>query len=117
MLPGAPLLRDTIATVCRIIDAAGFHGDLGLRLAEVLTAAGLATPHLDAHLWTSIAGDELAPEMATAVLRNTLPLGEKLGVVKAADFDLAALPGRMRAEIRTQTGIGPLVVSAVSRAT
>lgn len=117
MLPGAPLLRDTIATVCRIIDAAGFHGDLGLRLPEVFGAAGLPTPQLDAQLWTSVAGDELAPEMATAVLRNTLPLGEKLGVVKASDFDLAALPARMRAEIRTQTGVGPLVVSAVSRAT
>ena len=116
MLPGPAMLRDAIATVCRIIEAAGFHGDLGLRLPEVFAAAGLAVPQLDAQLWTSVAGDQLAPEMATAVLRNTLPLGEKLGIVKATDFDLATLPARMRADIGAGTGIGPLVVSAVARA-
>lgn len=116
MLPGPALLRDAIATVCRIVEAGGFHGDLGLRLPEVFAAAGLAVPLLDAHLWTSVAGDQLAPEMATAVLRNTLPLGEKLGIVQASDFDLESLPARMRADIGAGTGIGPLVVSAVARA-
>ncbi|MBW8837703.1 MAG: methyltransferase domain-containing protein [Burkholderia sp.] len=114
MLPGASLLRETIATVCKIIAAAGFHGDLGLRLPDVFVAAGLPLPQLEAHLWTSV-GDDLAPEMATAVLRNTLPLGEKLGITKASDFDLATLPARMRADRADGIGVGPLVVSAVAR--
>ena len=115
MLPGAPLLARHDRDGVRIIDAAGFHGDLGLRLPEVFGAAGLPAPQLEAHLWTSVAGDELAPEMATAVLRNTLPLGEKLGVLKAADFDSR---GAARAHARGSagsTGVGPLVVSAVAR--
>jgi SAM-dependent methyltransferase len=114
MLPGPPLIRETIATVCRIISAAGFHGDLGLRLPEVYAAAGLGVPALDAFLWTVTQGDDLGPAMAASVLRNTLPLGEKLGVVKAADVDLPTLEARLRAEIGTTPGIGPLVVSAVA---
>jgi SAM-dependent methyltransferase len=116
LLPGPSLIRETIATVCRIIAAAGFHGDLGLRLPEVFAAAGLSVPALEAHLWTVTHRDDLGPSMITNVMRNTLPLGEKLGVVKAADVDLPTLDARLRAEVGTTPGIGPLVVSAVAHA-
>ena len=115
MLHRSPLLRETIETVCQILSATRFHGDLGLRLPEVYAATGLGAPALDAFLWTVTHGDALGPAMASSVMRNTLPLGEKLGVVKAADIDLPTLEARLRAEIGTTPGIGPLVVSAVAR--
>lgn len=115
-LPGPELFRSTLETVTKIVKAAGFHADLGLRWPEVFAAAGLGTPAVEAHLWTSVEGDDLGPEMCANVLRNTLPIGEKLGIAKASDFDLPTLPDRIRAELRGRTGIGPLVVSAVAQA-
>jgi SAM-dependent methyltransferase len=116
LIPGPALFRSTLETCVRIIEAAGFHADLGLRWPEVFQAAGLTVPALEAHLWTSVEGDDLGPEMCANVLRNTLALGEKLGIVRASDVDLPTLPARIRAELRGTTAIGPLVVSAVARA-
>jgi SAM-dependent methyltransferase len=116
LLPGPELFRSTLETVVGIIKAAGFHHDIGLRWPAVFEAAGLTTPAVEAFLWTSVEDDGLGPEMCENVLRNTLPIGEKLGLVKASDFDLATLPARIRAEMRGRVGVGPLVVSAVGRA-
>jgi hypothetical protein len=50
------------------------------------------------------------------VVKHSIGLGEKLGVVRAADLDLPTLPDRLRACTREgDVAIGPLVVSAVAR--
>ena len=115
-LGGPALWHTTLELLCAIIRGAGFHDDLGLRLPRVFLAAGFAMPAIEAHLWTGLRADDVAHEMLANVLRNTIAVGEKLGIARAADLDLPTLPDRLRAATADgQVAIGPLVVSAVAR--
>jgi SAM-dependent methyltransferase len=110
------LWHDTLETFCAIIRAAGFHDDLGLRLPRVFLGAGLPMPAIETIVWTGVREQDIAADMLTAVVKHSIGLGEKLGVVRAADLDLPTLPDRLRACTREgDVAIGPLVVSAVAR--
>jgi SAM-dependent methyltransferase len=110
------LMHSTMSLFCRIVRAAGFDDDLGLKLPRLFRAAGLPIPAIETILWTGVREDDVAADMMVAALKSAIGLGEKLGIARAADLDLPTLPARLRACMRDgDVAIGPIVVSAATR--
>jgi SAM-dependent methyltransferase len=114
-LPSPALARRSLEAIVRVFAAAGCPTDLGLRLPSVYAAAGFAAPKLDAMLWTAAIDDDAGFDMIAGVQQAQRPLAERLGLAELIDPDLATLPDRLRAAVRTEgVLVGPLVVGAVA---
>jgi SAM-dependent methyltransferase len=116
MLPSPALARASVEAFCRVLEKIGCHTDLGFRLPQIFTAAGLPQPTVDTLLWTSSFDDDVGHEMIQGVQLAVTPIAERVGMKHELDPDPATLPERLRAAVRAEgTLVGPAVVGVASR--
>lgn len=115
--PHSPTYARILETFVRVIEAAGAHPDLGLRLGQVFALAGLPAPRL--WLQSRVEGGPGASIYRYLVesLRSMRPQAESLGITTPVWSDLDRLEEELRDAVVRSGGvlISPLVVGAWCR--
>lgn len=115
LYPRPAIVRDTIETFSKVLEGVGAATDLGLRLPQLLDAAGFEVSTFDTALWSGVRPDAVAPEMLAWSMRSVMPYAQKLGLAERVG-DIETLHDRLRGGIRTEgTTIGPVIASVVAR--
>jgi SAM-dependent methyltransferase len=106
--------EEALALVVNTFELAGVDLEMGLKLAQVFTAAGLPAPHvhMDVHFLTP--SDALGFKVAMHTVRSVLPLAAQFGLVNLDEIDLARGAKGLQAEFVAKDAIAswPPVVSA-----
>jgi ubiquinone/menaquinone biosynthesis C-methylase UbiE len=103
--------------IVQIIEAAGAHADMGLRLRTTFRMAGLPAPAQSMH--ARVDGGPGAPVYAYIVesLRSMMPLGERFGIVALSTREIDDLERTLREEVTASGGVlvSPTIVSGWCR--
>jgi len=99
--PGPESMLKMAATMfVETLRRTGAHVDLGPRLHMVYRAAGLPVPNMRFEVIMDGHEDSPLYQYVADTVRNMLPRAIELGVPGAAQIDVAAIPGRLRAEMQ-----------------
>jgi len=114
--PRLPLYRDFARRAVEGLQRSGTHVDMGLRLANTFSAAGLCVPALSTDLRTVHGADPMGYGFFATMLRDSLPAPES--GVAAAEVDVETFAARLERETIAAGGHAflPLQVAAWTRA-
>jgi ubiquinone/menaquinone biosynthesis C-methylase UbiE len=115
--PELPLLTEYRGWLLETFRRVGWPTDMALRLAAVLTAAGLSRITLSSEAPAERSGDAAGWSIIGDDVRTLLPLMEHVGVVSADEVDPETFERRLRAEAAEHDAVllNPLVVGASAR--
>lgn len=100
-----------------VLEAAGAHSDMGLRLHETFIEAGLPPPTMSMEARVEGGPDALIYRYTIESLRSMLPTAERLGIASMTAAEVAALEARLREEAISRGGVltSPILVGAWCR--
>jgi SAM-dependent methyltransferase len=112
--PHAPAYDSALRWMVEVIEAAGAHPDMGLRLRQTFLDAGLPSPDLWLQARVEGGPDAAIFRYTAESVRSMLTLAERLGVPGSAIGDVDDLERRLREEVVSSGGVltSPLVVGA-----
>lgn len=91
--------KTTISCIIDTLRRSGAHVDLGPRLHRVFPAAGLPIPEMRFEAVMDGRDDSPLYQYVADTMANLLPKALEYGIPGADKMDIAALPGRVRAEM------------------
>ena len=114
--PHSPTYNRVNELEIAVIDAVGAHNDMGFRLAETFTSAGLPYPSLRLHAYQDGGPDAVVPRFAAASLKSMIPMLDRYGIASLTEPDIDDMEVAMRAELSSSGGMlsSPLVVGAAA---
>lgn len=115
--PHAPTYDRTLRWMVEVIQAAGAHPDMGLRLRQTFLDARLPSPHLWMQARVEGGPDAAIYRYTAESVRSMLSLAERLGVARLAIGEVDELERQLREEVAASGGVltSPLVVGAWCR--
>lgn len=114
--PHSPTYQRVNELEIAVIEAVGAHNDMGFRLAEAFTSAGLPYPSLRVHAYRDGGPDAVVPRFAAASLKSMIPMLDRHGIATMTEAEIDNMEEAMRSELATSGGMlsSPLVVGAAS---
>jgi SAM-dependent methyltransferase len=115
--PPSPVYARIMGWLVAVIEAAGARTDMGLRLRETFTAAGLPAPRLWPQARVEGGPDAAIYRYTAECLRSMLPLAERFGIAKLSGADVDELERQLREEVSASGGVltSPLLAGAWCR--
>jgi hypothetical protein len=115
--PPSPLFQQVITWMREGFRRGGSDPQIGLKLREIFTEAGLPEPELRCEANISAALDWPGYDQLVGVTRSLLPVIVKSGLATADEIGIETLGQRLKAEIAGKGGIGrgPDIISAWTR--
>jgi SAM-dependent methyltransferase len=115
--PFSPSYNRILETIVRILDSAGAHIDMGLRLRRTFVDAGLPAPKLSFEAQVDGGPDAPTYRYICDSLRSMLPIGQRSGATTLSMADVDALESTLRSEVIEGGGVltSPIVVAAACR--
>ena len=115
--PFSPSYNRILDTIVRILEAAGAHIDMGLRLHRTFVEAGLPPPKLSFEARVDGGPDAPTYRYIGDSLRSMLPIGQRSGATTLSMADVDALERTLRSEVIEGGGVltSPIVVAAAGR--
>jgi ubiquinone/menaquinone biosynthesis C-methylase UbiE len=100
-VPGGPdsTIKTAVTCIVDTLRRSGAQVDLGPRLHKVFVAAGLPLPQMQFEALMDGREDSPLYEYVADTLASLLPKAIEFGVPGAAEFDVASVAGRIRAEM------------------
>jgi SAM-dependent methyltransferase len=117
--PFSPSYGRILETIVRILESAGAHIDMGLRLHRTFVDAGLPAPKLSFEARVDGGPDAPTYRYICDSLRSMLPIGQYSGATTLTMADVDALERALRSEVIAAGGVltSPIVVAASCRVT
>jgi SAM-dependent methyltransferase len=94
-----PAWDQWLAWVLGALDRAGVEMQMGLRLYEVFTAAGLPPPRVEMTTHFLTPADLLGPRVAAHTVRSLLPFIERFGLATAEEAGVETYAERLHADL------------------
>jgi len=115
--PRVTLYRQFVRLALNALRRRQAHVDMGLRLTNVFTEAGLSVPEICTDLRALNGGAAREYEFFESFLRDEMPAIEQHGLATAAEMDLDTFARRLKDETETMSGhvFLPLQVGACAR--
>lgn len=112
--PHSPTYDRIVGWLVDVIQAAGAHTDMGLRLRQVFVDAGLPSPRLWLQAKVEGGPDAAIYRYIVDSLRSMLPLAERYGIAKLSEQEVDALERQLKEEVVTNGGVltSPMLVGA-----
>jgi SAM-dependent methyltransferase len=109
-----PLFASARRWLIETFSRAGVDPDLGMRLPQIFTAAGLPLPQLIVGTNASAGTQTEGPELFAQTVWSLLPMSERLGVARADEVQPETLGARLSAQLASRNGvlIAPLLMGA-----
>lgn len=104
-LPPSPLAEQTAGRVVEAFRRAGAETQMGLKLQQTFTAAGLPAPRMIMGARVEAGPESQAYEMLAGITRTLLPVMEKYGVATAAEVGIETLAARLRDDVVSRDGV------------
>jgi len=117
--PLSPSYDRILRSIVSILESAGAHIDMGLRLHETFVAAGLPAPKLALEARVDCGPDAPTYRYICDSLRSMLPIGRRSGATTLSTADVDALEVELKAEVIASGGVlmSPIAVCAACRVT
>ena len=103
--PLSPTYDRIMGWMIRLLEAAGAHPDMGLRLRATFIEAGLPSPSLSLETRLEGGPDADAYRYTIDSLRSMRPMMAKLGIVSLTEEEVNALEARLREEVVASGGV------------
>jgi len=115
--PFSPSYNRILETIVRILQSAGAHIDMGLRLHRTFVDAGLPAPKVSFEARVDGGPDARTYRYICDSLRSMLPIGQRAGATTLSMADVDALESTLRSEVIEGGGVltSPIVVAAACR--
>lgn len=115
--PPSPLFQKVLTWMGEVFRRGGSDPQIGMKLLEIFTEAGLPEPELRCEANISSARVWTGYDQLVGVTRSLLPIIVKSGLATADEVGIETLGQRLRAEIAGKGGVarGPDVISAWTR--
>jgi hypothetical protein len=106
-----------VGLITDVIQAAGAHADMGLRLRSAFLAAGLPAPRLWMQARVEGGPDAAIYRYVADSLRSMLPLAERFGIAQLREAEIDELERQLRDEVTATGGVltSPILVGAWCR--
>jgi len=114
-IPPGPdsMLKQVVTIFVETLRRTGAQVDLGPRLHKVYQKAGLPVPNMRFEVLMDAHDDSPLYQYIADTVENMLPRAIELGVPGAAQIDVTAIPGRLRAELQ-MVGYAMMAVPGIS---
>jgi SAM-dependent methyltransferase len=115
--PDLPLANRVLELAWEVFRRATPHGNIGMRLFQLFTEAGLAAPQCLAESPIGGGPESMFYDWVAETIRSVLPTMERLGLATAAEIDIDKLSQRLRQEAVSLRGciVGATMVGAFAR--
>jgi cyclopropane fatty-acyl-phospholipid synthase-like methyltransferase len=96
--PGSELFNNVRSWIVAALKAGGAEPKTGSKLLQIFLAAGLPRPTMIAGCRVESGPDSVIYEHHAQILRSLMPLGERAGIISAAEVAIDTLASRLRQE-------------------